>query len=196
MIFQKKFLFHLLMLTLFLFTSSSSFSDESCPKVSIPNDRSIQLTIHRSSSDHKSIWRIQGAFVVDKDLKNTFEAAKKIERLEQVIPLINIFNLSEDRKKLQCGLQLLPGIRFQQTFQIEVVDISQKFNVQFVEGSFTGLSGQVCFSSNDKKRTDVIVAATGTLDHDPVPFFITNSMLERLSKSVLRRWRNDIESKN
>ena len=172
------------------------FATENRPNLMIPLDRSIDLSIERENSHHGVAWTIQGAFVVDKDLDTTFEAAKKVERLERVIPFINIFNISKDRTQLQCGIQLLPGLKFQQTFKIEVLNETQNFNVQFIEGSFTGLTGQVWFSELNKKQTKVMLTSTGDLAKDPVPFFISNSMLERLSKSVLRRWRNDIESQN
>ncbi len=194
MMLNKKLFFSPLILIFCLTTSSTSLSEESCPKISIPNDRSIELSIKRSSTDLKSDWTIQGTLVVDRELEKVFEAAKKVERLENVIPLINIFNLSKDRKKLQCGIQILPGVRFQQTFQIEILDEIKKFNLKFVEGSFTGLTGEVCFSSYQKNQTAVTINAFGHLDKDPIPFFITNSILEHLSKSVLRRWRNDIEN--
>lgn len=187
----KKILFFLILCLKF-----ELFAMAKCPNLMIPKDHSIDLSIQRNFSEYAVTWTIQGAFVVDKELDKTFEAAKKIERLEHVIPLINIFNLSEDRTQLQSGIQLLPGLKFQQTFKIEALNEIQKFNVQFIEGSFTGLIGQVCFSELTKKQTKVILSSAGSLANDPVPFFITNSMLERLSKSVLRRWRNDIESQN
>ncbi len=188
------------LMTRFLFISltllfySRAQSQDFCERVSVPQDRTIDLSIDRIKSDKDVTWKIMGSFVVDQTLNKTFELAQKIERLEHVIPLVNIFNLSEDRKELQCGLQIFYGVKFQQTFKIEPHSSEKKINVQFIQGSFKGLQGHVCFLEKGQNQTSVTFITNGLLSSDPVPFFLTNSMLEGLSKSVLRRWRTDIES--
>jgi ribosome-associated toxin RatA of RatAB toxin-antitoxin module len=185
-----------LIITLTLIICKQARPNNLCESIIIPNDRSVDLSIHREKTDSDVKWKITGAFVVDQELNKTYESAKKIERLENVIPLVNIFNLSEDRTDLQCGLQIFFGVKFQQTFKIEPQDSEKKINVRFIQGSFKGLQGQVCFLEKGQNQTAVTFITSGRLTSDPVPFFLTNSMLEGLSKSVLRRWRTDIESQN
>lgn len=183
-----------LIITTTLLICKTARPDDFCEYITIPKDRTIDLSINRVKSDSEVKWKIVGAFLVDLELNKTFDSAKKIERLEKVIPLVNIFNLSEDRTQLQCGLQIFFGVKFQQTFTIEPQDSEKKINVRFIQGSFKGLNGIVCFFEKGTNQTSVTFITQGQLASDPVPFFLTNSMLEGLSKSVLRRWRTDIES--
>lgn len=189
-----------------LLLSLAAFANEPCPKIDIPQDRKVMLSIEQQSLENSEAWAIQSAFVVNRTVAESFERAKKFERLEHIIPLINIFNynsnyttnyttnLSEDRKILEVGIKLLPGLSFRQTFQITVLEYNQSLLLQFTEGSFAGLAGQVCFSTFNTHQTAVVVNSTGKLKNNPVPFFVTNSMLEAISKSIIRRWRNQIET--
>ena len=177
-----------------LLLSLSALANGPCPKPDLPQDRKIFLTLVQTKLKNTEAWTIQSAFTINKNLAETFQAAKKIESLEHIIPLINIFKLSEDRKTLEAGIQLLPGLSFRQIFQIEILDHDHMMKLQFTEGSFAGLSGQVCFLTNDTNQTAVVVYAAGNLKANPLPFFITNSMLEAISKSIIKRWRNHTEN--
>ena len=181
-------------LNLVLLFSSSAFANESCPTMDIPQDRKVLLSIEQQSLDNSEAWIIRSIFVVNKIPAESFEITKKFEQLEHIIPLINIFNLSEDRKTLEVGIKLLPGLSFRQVFQIAVFENNQSLQLQFTEGSFAGLAGQVCFLSVNSNQTAVVVNSAGNLKKNPVPFFVTNSLLEGLGKSIIRRWRNKIES--
>lgn len=183
-----------LSLAMVLLYSLLAAAGDACTLTAVPADRAIQLSITQLALNHTETWNINGALVVDKTLSATFTAAKKFERLEQVIPLINIFKLSEDRKNLQAGIKLFPGVSFQQTFAIDVQDRLNLIELHFTEGSFAGLNSRICFLALNENQTAVTVFTTGNLAENPVPFFITNGMLERISKSILRRWRNQIES--
>lgn len=181
-------------LSIVLLMNLSAYASGPCPRPDISQDRKIFLTLDQKKFDYTEAWVIHSAFTVNRSLTETYNAAKQLERLEHIIPFINIFKLSADRKTLEAGIQLLPGLSFRQIFQIDIQDRDQIMKLQFTEGSFAGLSGQVCFLSNEAQQTAVIVYAAGNLKANPVPFFITNSMLESLGKSVARRWRKQIEN--
>lgn len=194
MIFQFKQIRKTYVMLLVITCHLAATADESCSAIIVREDRSIDLSIKRESLQHAEAWTIKGAFIVNKTVNKTFEAAKKIERLQQIIPFINIFRLSEDRKKLQCGIKLLPGLSFQQVFLIDMTEETKLINLQFTEGSFAGLIAQICFSAVNENQTAVTLTTTGSLPEAPVPFFITNTILESIGKSVIKRWRNQIES--
>lgn len=169
-------------------------ASEPCADVTIPPDRKINYTLHRPFINNIQEWAILGAFTVNKSPHFTFVGAKKFESLEAIIPFINIFNLSEDHKTLKAGIKLFPGVSFQQVFQIAVVEEHKQIKLQFTEGSFAGLSAQLCFIPFGDNQTAVLFLNTGNLSEDPLPFFVTDSMLESLSKSMIRRWRKGIEA--
>ena len=181
-------------LNLVLLFSSSAFANEFCPTMDIPLDRKVLLSIEQQSLENSEYWIIRSIFVVNKTPAESFGIVKKFEQLEHIIPLINIFNLSEDRKTLEVGINLLPGLSFRQVFKIAVLESNQSMQLQFTEGSFAGLAGQVCFLTVNSIQTAVVINSSGNLKKNPVPFFVTNFMLETISKSIIRRWRNQIET--
>lgn len=181
-------------LNLVLLLGSAAFANELCPRMDFPKDREVSLSIEQQRLENFEAWTIRSIFTVNKIPAESFEIAKKFEQLEHIIPLINIFNLSEDRKTLEAGIRLLPGLSFRQIFQIAVLENNQIFHLQFTEGSFAGLAGQVCFLAVNSNQTAVVVTSSGNLKRNPVPFFVTNSMLEVIGKSLIRRWRNNIET--
>lgn len=183
----------LIIVSLTLLGSFTAFANEPCPKIDIPQEHKVSLSIEQQSLEKSEHWTIQSAFAVKKSVAESFDRTKQFERLEQIIPLINIFNLSEDRKTLEVGIKLLPGLSFRQTFQIAVNDVNKTIQLQFIEGSFAGLTGHVCFLNYNIQHTAIVMTATGNLISNPVPFFVTNNLLEALGKSLIRRWRNDIE---
>lgn len=180
---------------LVLLLASSAFANELCPRMKIPQDREVSLSVNQQRFESSEAWIIRSIFVVNKTPTESFEFAKKIEKLEHIVPLINVFNLSEDRKTLEVGIRILPALSFRQIFQIAVLENNQ-LQLQFTEGSFAGLTANVCFISVHTNQTAVIVNSSGNLKNNPVPFFVTNSMLEAIGKSIIRRWRSGIESQD
>ena len=165
-------------------------------KFNIPENRKVDLLVKRQSQDELDTWSTQGVFVIEKSTAASFAAAMQFERIQQMAPFMNIFEISSDRKKIQCGIKILPGLSFKQNLQIRVNEKKQLINLLFTEGPFAGFQGQIRFIEINETQTAVTLLSSGRVVNTQIPFFITTSVLESLSKAVINRWRTQIESED
>lgn len=155
----------------------------------------IQLAVKNKVMDSsREYWDIEGFARMNASLNNVFDKGLEFERIKETSDLINVFEISKDRRFITVGIKVWPFSAFTQKIEVRPNARNYTMDLEFQEGVLEGLTGVVVLIKANDQQTDVQVKIDGQVLSKNVPMVLTASFLETASKTISQRLKENIES--
>lgn len=155
----------------------------------------IQLSVKNKVMDSsREYWDIEGFARMNASLNNVFDKGLEFERIKETSDLINVFEISKDRRFITVGIKVWPFSAFTQKIEVRPNARNYTMDLEFQEGVLEGLTGVVVLTKANDQQTDVQVKIDGQVLSKNVPMVLTASFLETASKTISQRLKENIES--
>ncbi len=155
----------------------------------------IELSVKNKVMDSsREYWDIEGFARMNASLNNVFDKGLEFERIKATSDLINVFEISRDRRFITVGIKVWPFSAFTQKIEVKPNVRNYTMDLDFQEGVLEGLTGVVVLTNANDQQTDVQVKIDGQVLSKNVPMVLTASFLETASKTISQRLKENIES--